>query len=232
MHLIKRYKNRKLYDTKEKSYVTLHGIATLLRDGAEVKVVDNATKKEITSKVLAQVLADAERQEGGAVSGGALVELLRRGRSAVGDAVKKSSTAISQAASLIEEGYAGRVEKLRQAGEISEREARKILDVLRKTARDNRKVVSARLDGAVKSALRRLDVPTRADIDALSMKVSELENHLKKKTGTPRRKKAATKRTAAKRKSQTTTGRKNGSVAVSKAAARTRRSAATSRKGR
>jgi len=231
MHLIKRYKNRKLYDTEEKRYVTLHGIATLLRDGAEVKVVDNATKKEITSKVLAQVLADAERQNGGSVSGGALVDLLRRGRTAVQGAVKKSSTALSQAATLFEEGYAGKVEKLRQAGEISEREARKILDVLKKTARDNRKMVSAHLDVAVKAALSRLDVPSRADIDALSRKVSKLESHLKKKTGTSRRKKAAPKRTPAKRKSPVTAGRQKRSVGVSKAAARTRRSKATSRKG-
>ena len=39
-HIIKKYANRKLYDTRTSSYVTLEGIAGLVRDGHEIKVVD------------------------------------------------------------------------------------------------------------------------------------------------------------------------------------------------
>ena len=43
MPIVKRYPNRKLYDTEAKQYVTLEGIAELIRQGQEVHVVDNAT---------------------------------------------------------------------------------------------------------------------------------------------------------------------------------------------
>lgn len=54
MRLIKRYDNRKLYDTTTSKTLTLKDIATLIREGKEIKVVD-ASDKDITNKVLAQI---------------------------------------------------------------------------------------------------------------------------------------------------------------------------------
>ena len=44
--IIKRYSNRKLYDTKGSSYVTLLQIAEMIREGEEVQIIDNATKED------------------------------------------------------------------------------------------------------------------------------------------------------------------------------------------
>ena len=54
--VIKRYTNRKLYDTVESRYVTLEEIAGMIKAGAEVKIVDNRTKEDLTSVTLAQII--------------------------------------------------------------------------------------------------------------------------------------------------------------------------------
>lgn len=72
-HLIKKYANRKLYDTRTSSYVTLEGIAGLVRDGHEIKVVDRVTGHDLTQVTLSQIVLSEEKR-GPASDGGALHE--------------------------------------------------------------------------------------------------------------------------------------------------------------
>jgi polyhydroxyalkanoate synthesis regulator phasin len=74
-HIIKKYANRKLYDTRTSSYVTLEGIAGLVRDGHEIKVVDRETGQDLTQVTLSQiVLSEEKRGPSRMVDGGALQE--------------------------------------------------------------------------------------------------------------------------------------------------------------
>jgi len=61
-HLIKKYANRKLYDTRTSQYVTLEGIADLVRAGHEIRVVDRDTGNDITQVVLSQIVLTEERR--------------------------------------------------------------------------------------------------------------------------------------------------------------------------
>ena len=60
--VIKRYTNRKLYDTVESRYVTLEEIAAMIKAGAEVKIIDNRTKEDLTSVTLAQIIFEEEKK--------------------------------------------------------------------------------------------------------------------------------------------------------------------------
>ena len=60
--VIKRYANRKLYDTVESRYVTLEEIAEMVKAGTEVRVVDNRTKEDLTSVTLAQIIFEEEKK--------------------------------------------------------------------------------------------------------------------------------------------------------------------------
>jgi len=74
-HLIKKYANRKLYDTRTSSYITLEGIAGLVRDGHEIKVVDRETGQDLTQVTLSQiVLSEEKRGPSRLVDGGVLQE--------------------------------------------------------------------------------------------------------------------------------------------------------------
>ena len=56
--VIKRYSNRKLYDTKDSRYVTLQQIGEMVRAGEEVQIIDNATKEDKTEVTLALIMID------------------------------------------------------------------------------------------------------------------------------------------------------------------------------
>ena len=62
IRLIKKYNNRKLYDTETGGYVTLAQVAQIIRDGYDIKVIENSTKNDITYAIQLQVLFDQERR--------------------------------------------------------------------------------------------------------------------------------------------------------------------------
>jgi polyhydroxyalkanoate synthesis repressor PhaR len=61
--VIKRYSNRKLYDTKDSRYVTLLQIAEMVRSGEEVQIIDNNTKEDLTEVTLAQIIYEEQKQK-------------------------------------------------------------------------------------------------------------------------------------------------------------------------
>ena len=79
MKIIKRYQNRKLYDTHESSYVTLDEIAKMIKNGEDLRVIDNKTKNDITAATLTQLLYESERKAKTQPSVGLLKEIIRHG---------------------------------------------------------------------------------------------------------------------------------------------------------
>jgi polyhydroxyalkanoate synthesis repressor PhaR len=61
IRVIKRYANRKLYDTGDSKYITLDRIAELVRSGEEVKVIDNRSKADLTKVTLAQIIYEEQK---------------------------------------------------------------------------------------------------------------------------------------------------------------------------
>ncbi len=72
--IIKKYGNRRLYDTATSQYINLEEIATLVRDGKEVRVVDAKTGQDLTRVTLTQIIV--EDAKGGPT--GLPLELLRQ----------------------------------------------------------------------------------------------------------------------------------------------------------
>ncbi len=59
--VIKRYSNRKLYDTKDSRYVTLLQVAEMVRGGEEVQIIDNNSKEDLTEVTLAQIIYEEQK---------------------------------------------------------------------------------------------------------------------------------------------------------------------------
>jgi len=74
--LIKRYSNRKLYDTKDSRYVTLLQIAEMVRGGEEVQIIDNNTKDDLTEVTLAQIIYEEQKAHSRSVPLQTLKELI------------------------------------------------------------------------------------------------------------------------------------------------------------
>jgi polyhydroxyalkanoate synthesis repressor PhaR len=62
MRTIRRYSNRKLYDTHESHYVTLQALAALVRSGEDFQVVDHGTNRDLTTATLAQIIFEEEKR--------------------------------------------------------------------------------------------------------------------------------------------------------------------------
>ncbi|MGE4108289.1 MAG: polyhydroxyalkanoate synthesis regulator DNA-binding domain-containing protein [Bacteriovoracia bacterium] len=79
LKIIKRYQNRKLYDTHESSYVTLDEIAKMIKNGEDLRVIDNKTKNDITASTLTQLLYESEKKAKTQPSVDLLKEIIRSG---------------------------------------------------------------------------------------------------------------------------------------------------------
>jgi len=77
--IIKRYANRKLYDTQHSRYVTLEQISEMIRNGDEVKIVDNKTKEDLTSVTLAQIIFEEEKKQRSFLPLGAMRNIIQNG---------------------------------------------------------------------------------------------------------------------------------------------------------
>jgi polyhydroxyalkanoate synthesis repressor PhaR len=76
LRVIKRYSNRKLYDTKDSRYVTLLQIAGMVREGEEVQIIDNNTKDDLTEVTLAQIIYEEQKAHSRSVPLQTLKELI------------------------------------------------------------------------------------------------------------------------------------------------------------
>jgi polyhydroxyalkanoate synthesis repressor PhaR len=87
IRLIKRYGSRKLYDTEESRYVSLEELAAWVREGQEIRVVDNDSSEDVTAQTLTQVILDEGRRGTSFPPKEVLHELIRRGGRLFSDGV-------------------------------------------------------------------------------------------------------------------------------------------------
>jgi polyhydroxyalkanoate synthesis repressor PhaR len=161
--LIKRYANRKLYNTESSRYITLRGISELVREGHDICVIDNETGEEITPIVLSQILVDDQkenRDRDGAVSGTLLAELIQRG----GDALY----------SLVRRGVGDVETNLNEMRDNVKRWMKTPGEVAKFDTADLRETVHS----AVERVLRVADLPTRGDLEALNKNLERLATAL------------------------------------------------------
>jgi polyhydroxyalkanoate synthesis repressor PhaR len=76
--IIKRYSNRKLYDTRESRYVTLLQIADMVRAGEDVQIIDNASKEDKTEVTLALIISEELKSQPRSVPLGTLRDLIHQ----------------------------------------------------------------------------------------------------------------------------------------------------------
>ena len=164
--LIKRYANRKLYNTQTSRYITLKGIAELIESGREVRVIDNETGEDITSVTLSQILVDSERTNR-TVPGTLLSELIQRGGDVLYSALRKG---VGDAT----DGLEGLQRNVRRFIGSRERDATRLTDWIAYAAPDFERL----LQGTLERVLRLLDLPRRSDIELLNKNLERVGSSL------------------------------------------------------
>lgn len=190
MRTIKKYANRKLYDTEAKKYISMDGLTDLIRAGEEIEVIDNTSGDDITAAVLSQLLARQSGQRGNGLSAGALVELLRRGGGTLAEVARKSFTFGHSALHLAEDELDKVAGMLAGGMEMSEAEGRKLKDEVQAYAGMFKQWASERIDQRIGDVMEKMKIATRERADALEMRLDQVEHRLRdleterSKTGT------------------------------------------------
>ncbi len=166
--VIKKYQNRKLYDTKDSCYITLEEIAQLIKHGEDISVVDNKTKADVTSVILTQILVDQEKSKKSTLPISMLKNIIKGGTGSLYEFIQRyviTRTDSHEDAMKEAERY---LNFLTSKGEITEAEARSILEEFNRSSMENDSwsdELARRLDETLKN------VPNFADIQH---KISEL----------------------------------------------------------
>ena len=189
MPIIKRYPNRKLYDTEAKQYVTLEGIADLIRCGQEVHVLDHATGEDLTAVTLTQIVFEQEKKERGFVPRSVLTGLIEAGGNTL-NALQRSLASPLGLWGQVDQEIARRLEALVTRGELTPEEGARLRDRL--LAEGQPVEADWPTEQAVQQALIKRGVPTRDQFQRLAEQIEKLttqiEPHTKSSASTPKQK--------------------------------------------
>ena len=190
--IIKRYANRKLYDTEHSRYVTLDQISEMIRNGDDVKIVDNKTKEDLTTVTLAQIIFEEEKKQRSFLPLGAMRNIIQSGGQWFAEAQRRVQSILpgkrehgeedappDAPPASVEEGEAA--DKKRSLAVL-----REWVDQSKHRLEDWQKEVDGKIRGAIETVQHSInpwagvqkDVRTLADrIAELESKLSELEQH-------------------------------------------------------
>jgi len=130
--LVKRYSNRKLYDTADSRYVTLEEIARWIRAGEEPQIVDNESGEDLTAVTFAQIILESERKKSNILPIRMLRELIQHGEEAWGELTEAVDRGV-EVLRNVPERAAERVQELSQVGDRLGELQRRVDDALRKS---------------------------------------------------------------------------------------------------
>jgi polyhydroxyalkanoate synthesis repressor PhaR len=175
--IIKRYTNRKLYDTVESRYVTLDEIAEMVKAGTEVRIVDNRSKEDLTSVTLAQIIFEEEKKTS-KMSLRTLKDLIRHGGERAVQLVGDTQAELRGRVEAVRQAAEQRVQTLIKTGQQTSDRAKEMVAASQEAVSQFQRRVDERVRTALDGMSSLSDL--RRDISQLAERISELEKRLDK----------------------------------------------------
>lgn len=178
-YIIKKYPNRKLYDTKEKKYVNLSEISRLIREGAEVKVIDNETKEDITSLILARIIVEQEKSKKIMLpSILSPLKILKTGGENMFRLGRKMFLGGLGIVSLTKERANEIAQELIKKGELSQSESKEfVVDLLDKAEKEKDRLIE-KIKPEIDKRLERMNFVSKKYVGNLEKKIDDLGNKI------------------------------------------------------
>jgi polyhydroxyalkanoate synthesis repressor PhaR len=173
--VIKRYTNRKLYDTVESRYVTLDEIAEMIKAGGEVKVIDNRTKDDLTAVTLAQIIFEEEKKTS-KMSLRTLKDLIRYGGERAAQIVEDTQAELRGRVEAVRQAAEQRVQNLLKTGQQTSDRAREMVAASQEAVTQFQKRVDERVRTAVEGMGSFGD--SRRELNQLADRLAEIEKKL------------------------------------------------------
>ena len=181
MHLIKKYANRKMYDTTDKRYISRDQLAELIKKGEEVAIIDNRTGEDLTASVVSQLIGmdSKDKENEGAVSSRFLMQLLRKGGGTLTDYAKKYVSLWQGALTMAEDEIDKLVTMLVKNKELSLSEGNRLKKEIVGYTNSLKGWISESIEKRVGDVLDAMNLATNDQIKALSGKVDALDRKVK-----------------------------------------------------
>ena len=174
--VIKRYTNRKLYDTVESRYVTLDEIAEMIKAGAEVKIIDNRTKDDLTSVTLAQIIFEEEKKTS-KMSLRTLKALIRHGGERAHQFVEDTQAELRDRVEGLRQAAETRVQTLLTKGQATGDRAKDLVAASQEAVTQFQRRVDERVRAAVEGMSNLPDI--RRDLQQIASRLDEIDRRLK-----------------------------------------------------
>lgn len=176
VRIIKKYQNRKLYDTQDSCYVTLDGIAKMIRDGEEIVVIDNNTKEDVTALILTQVLYEQEKTHQSVLPVSILKNIIKSGSNNLFEFMQKFILNSFSGQSKSQEDLQLHVERLVRKGDLSDSEGMALINQIHSASMPSDSI-DQRIDHLLSKYLTEPAVQSsRAELQSLQDRVSTLES--------------------------------------------------------
>ena len=174
--LIKRYGNRKLYDTQESRYVTLEAIAAFVKQGEEVQVVDNDSGEDLTAVTFAQIILEEERRKNGLLPLPILRNIIQQGEATLQDLASRVDRGM-EAIGSIGEKAGKRVQELVGRGAP---QGKAILEDLLASPQRQLEALQKRIDERVKKSVERITTlpAVQKELARIEKSIARLEERL------------------------------------------------------
>jgi polyhydroxyalkanoate synthesis repressor PhaR len=166
---IKRYPNRKLYDTEAKRYVTLEDITEMIRADQDIHVTDHESGDDLTTLTLTQIILEQEKKASGFLPRSLLTSLIRTGGDTLEQVVRslQATLPVSSQDNAIEGSDA-------EEGDVAHEETTEIVE----PETNDKSTHSSIVDDRVSDMFHLLNVPTRRDMRQLQEQINMLNSRL------------------------------------------------------
>jgi polyhydroxyalkanoate synthesis repressor PhaR len=180
--VIKRYKNRRLYDTVEKKTMKLEDVAGLVKSNVSFRVIDNATGKDITVSVLAKVFSDAfsEDKKNLKETSKVLKVLISKGGGITMDFFKKSVLFGLGVFDLTKEKAEKMVDEMIKRGEMTQSDKAKAVKELLKGHDERMEKLKKKIDESVEKVTAKVKGKEKEEFAKLQKKIDELTKVVEK----------------------------------------------------
>ncbi|RKY73562.1 MAG: hypothetical protein DRQ24_02145 [Candidatus Latescibacterota bacterium] len=174
-HIIKKYSNRKMYDTKASKPITLAGIAALIVRGDDVQVVDNQTGDDLTMVTLAQIILEQEKSKKELLSLPVLLrEMIKRGRESLSEIIEKLLLSSTESALLTEEKAREVVQDLVEKKRLGKPEGQRLLERIFSKVRERQRALQGQIETGIREILGKMDIVSQAELQELRRSLQEL----------------------------------------------------------
>lgn len=146
IRIIKKYQNRKLYDTQDSCYVTLDGIAKMIREGEEIIVIDNNSKEDVTALILTQVLYEQEKTNQSVLPVAILKNIIKAGSNNLFEFMQKFILGALDAHLQARNELKLHIERLAKKGEITAQEAAVLLDQIQTVSMAQQDLIEKKIE--------------------------------------------------------------------------------------